>query len=394
MSQRVRTFVRNPSTAAGINGITVYLKRHSDNATVISDDTDANGLAEMSTGQVQYPGPCYLEYVSGSTYRRSGYVGGQIGGLIWADTINDYMKVADIGVVNGIGSDLAAFSAGTNMNITIPSGVAVLQDGITYVQENTQFVSLDTADPSNPRIDRIVIRLVREGQTQEGKITLETITGSPSVSPVAPGITQSSSTWDFSLAQVRVNAGVTSIAADKVTDERYSTTLGQSFAFKYPVSREAGDLFYIDANGRLARLPKGTSGQVLTMGASLPAWATGVSTGGLTVNFGNGVDVITGSEPPVYIEIPVDCTLNRWMVQGDVTGSIQFNVARAASGSSTYSNIHGTNPPKLSSQLTASSTDFTSWTASVSGLQKLKFSISGTPTNVRRVAVALRFTRN
>ncbi len=34
-----------------------------------------------------------------------------------------------------------------------------------------------------------------------------------------------------------------------------------------------GDLFYVDANGKFARLPKGTTGQVLTMSsAGLPSW--------------------------------------------------------------------------------------------------------------------------
>lgn len=394
MSKRLRTVVRNPSTAAGIPGITVAMKRHSDGTTITTDDTDANGLAEMTLDSVMYPGPAYLEYTSGSVYRRSGYVGGQIGGLIWSDTLNDFMSAHGIGVCNDIGENLQAFSLGTNMNVTVASGMAILKDGIPYVQESNQTVTIDTADGTNPRIDRIVVRLVREGQAQEGKITLEKITGSPSASPTVPGITQSSSTWDLSLCQVRVNAGVTSIAADKVTDERYSASLGQAYAFRFPLSIAPGDIFYIDASGRLTRLPKGTSGQVLTMGATIPAWSTGVSTGGLTVNFGNGVDVIGASEPPVYVELPVDVTLDRWMVQGDVSGSIQFNVAKATAGSSTYSNIHGTNPPKVTSALTASSTDFTSWTAGVSGLQKLKISISGTPTSMKRAALALRFTRN
>lgn len=35
-----------------------------------------------------------------------------------------------------------------------------------------------------------------------------------------------------------------------------------------------GDIFYVDANGKFARLPKGTTGQVLTMSSSgLPSWA-------------------------------------------------------------------------------------------------------------------------
>lgn len=297
MSKRLRTIVRDAETANGLPAITVSLKRHSDDVAIDTDDTDSTGLAEFTVADVGYPGPAYLEYTSGNVFRRSGYVGGQIGGLIWADTINDYMTTNGIGVVPGYLSDLACSSAGINMNVTVAAGMAVLKDGITYLFESSQSVTMDTADGTNPRIDRIVLRLVREGQAQEGKVTLEKVTGSPAASPTAPAITQSSSTWDLSLCQVRVNAGVSSIAADKVTDER-------TYSFQYPSTIVAGDIFYIDANGKLARLPKGTSGQVLTQGATIPSWATGVSVGGFSVNVGNSVDVITSSEPAIYLEVP------------------------------------------------------------------------------------------
>jgi hypothetical protein len=41
----------------------------------------------------------------------------------------------------------------------------------------------------------------------------------------------------------------------------------------------AGDLLYVDATGKLTRLPKGTAAQVLTMGATLPGWAAAAGGG-------------------------------------------------------------------------------------------------------------------
>jgi len=393
MSQRIRTIVRNPITGNGIAGITVSLKRHSDDGTITTADTDANGLAEFDLADVGYVGPAYLEYTSGDVYRRSGYIGGQIGGLIWSDTLNDIFTANGIGVVPGYLNGLAVSASGANMSVSIASGMAVLKDGIVYLWEEPQSVTMDTADGTHPRIDRIVLRLVREGQAQEGKVTLEKITGSPAASPSAPGITQSSTTWDLSLAQVRVNAGVSAVAADKVTDERYSTALTQAYSFAYPTGITAGDTFYIDTNGRLARLPKGTSGQVLTQGADIPAWNTGVSVGGITVNVGNSVDVILSSEPVIYVEFPFACDLTGWMVQGDVSGTIAFAVAKASSGSSSFSNIHGSNHPRLSAAQTASSTDMSSWTASITANQKLRISVTGTTTSIKRASCSLRFTR-
>lgn len=184
-----------------------------------------------------------------------------------------------------------------------------------------------------------------------------------------------------------------SIGADKVTDERYSSTLSQAYSFAYPTGLTPGDIFYIDANGKLARLAKGTSGQVLTQGATIPAWNTGVTAGGISVNVGNGSDVIASTEPAIYVEIPFACTLTGWMVQGDVSGSITFNVARAVSGSSTYSNIHGSNPPALSSAQTNSSTSMGTWTTSITANQKLRITLNGSATSITRAACALRFTR-
>jgi hypothetical protein len=272
-TRAVRTYVRDPTSGAGINAVTVSLKKHNGGATVTSDATDANGLAELDRDAVGYPGPAYLTFTSGSTTdTHSGNVVGQIAGLLWAADLPDALALFGIGVVPGVGSELAASSAGTDMEIDVAAGMAMLKDGQPYIQEATQAVVIGTSDPSNPRIDRVVLRLTREGQTDQGKIVLAVAEGTPAGSPVAPALTQTSATWEFSLAQVSVLAGVTSIAANKVTDERYSTSLGQAYAFLYPASRTAGDVFYVTAAGKLARLAIGSTGTYLRVTGGIPAW--------------------------------------------------------------------------------------------------------------------------
>jgi hypothetical protein len=49
--------------------------------------------------------------------------------------------------------------------------------------------------------------------------------GTPAPSPVPPGLTRTPETWELSLAQVRVEAGATSILSAKITDERGSASL-------------------------------------------------------------------------------------------------------------------------------------------------------------------------
>lgn len=269
-TKKIRGFVRDPATGAGINNVTVSLKAHNGGGTVTTDATDANGLFEIDHDTATYPGPAFLTFTHNSTTDiHSGNVVGQIGGLIFAADIPDVIALLGIGVANG----LAASSAGTDMEIDVTAGLAVLKDGFPYLQEATKAVVIGASDATHPRIDRVVLRLTREGQTDQGKIVLAVVAGTPAASPTAPSLTQSASTWEFSLAQVSVLATVTSIAADKVTDERYSTTLNQAYAFSYPTGLRAGDLFYVNASGVLTRLAIGTTNQVLIVSGGIPTWS-------------------------------------------------------------------------------------------------------------------------
>lgn len=300
MSSRIRGYVRNPTTGAGESGATVSIKKHSDNSTVTTDATDANGLYEVAADTVGYPGDIYETVTVGSTTKvRSGRVWGQLGGLIWASDVPDVFALLGIGVTNG----LAVSADGSDMNVDISAGMAILKDGCPYILEAADDLTIGAADGSNPRIDRIILRLTREGQTDQGKISLMVLAGTPAGSPSAPSLTQSSSTWDLSLAQVLVGTGVTTIASNKVTDER-------TYAFAYPSSIAAGDTFYVDASGILTRLAKGTSGQFLKIGATIPAWANVLAS-----DIGNGNLAFTG-----------DSTLTGNLV---VTGNAQLGNAAA-----------------------------------------------------------------
>jgi hypothetical protein len=114
----------------------------------------------------------------------------------------------------------------------------------------------------------VILRFYPPGVEEEGRVDLALLPGTPNASPVAPSLTQSAATfWEHPLADVRVDATVTSLAVDKVTDRR-------TWALVYPASVVAGDLFYADASGKLARLAKGTTNQYLKQGATIPAWDT------------------------------------------------------------------------------------------------------------------------
>jgi len=85
--------------------------------------------------------------------------------------------------------------------------------------QNTAFVtkSLAAADPDDPRIDRIILRL---DTTVDFEITIEVLEGTPGAVPAAPTLTQTDATYEISLAQVLVAALETSVSDTEITDER------------------------------------------------------------------------------------------------------------------------------------------------------------------------------
>lgn len=234
MPPRVRGYVRDPVSGGGASGATVDLKKHADGSTVTSDSTDANGLYEMANDTVGYPGPVYEEVTVGATTkRRSGNVSGQVGGFLWLSDIVDVFKSFGSGVLKNVGSELAVSADGADMQVDTAAGAAFIKDGAVYVQEAVKALTIGAADATNPRIDRIVLRMTREGQSEQGKIVHAVLAGTAAASPSAPALTQSSTLWEISLAQVRVDAAVTTIASGKVTDERtyaYFGTAAGTFA--------------------------------------------------------------------------------------------------------------------------------------------------------------------
>jgi hypothetical protein len=101
-------------------------------------------------------------------------------------------------------------TAGTGLQIQVDTGLAVVI-GIWCYNDAQFAINLATADPTNPRIDNIVIHVNRTASTDSAGVAAFTaaliaITGTPAGGPVAPAVTQNSSTWEMSLNNVRVNA--------------------------------------------------------------------------------------------------------------------------------------------------------------------------------------------
>jgi hypothetical protein len=173
-----------------------------------------------------------------------------------------------IGVLGGVvGGAGLAVGAGTGMTVTVAPGSFVVPNsstptagGYASTLSSQATLTVQTADPSNPRIDIIVANVVDNGNnTSFGQVQI--ITGVAAPSPSAPSAPSNSVT----LAQLSVPAGTSSITAGLITDKRtYTTTTGGVLvAPKGTVAGYTGQVgydaqsgsFYHNAAGGAAPLP-------------------------------------------------------------------------------------------------------------------------------------------
>lgn len=108
---------------------------------------------------------------------------------------------------------------GTGMNVSVASGKAWLNSGYFYYLSDTATLSIDASDSVLKRIDRIVVRWDDENR----EIGLAVVKGTAASTPVAPTLTRAGDIYEMGIATVYVAAGVTSIAADAITDTRLET---------------------------------------------------------------------------------------------------------------------------------------------------------------------------
>ncbi len=114
-----------------------------------------------------------------------------------------------------------------NMTVNVASGwcaiVGTPSNSGTYVAYNdgTTVLTITTADPSLPRVDRIVVTVndsFYSGATNN--VTFQVLAGTPAASPSAPATPNNS----ISLATIAVAALATSVVAGNITDTRSLTT--------------------------------------------------------------------------------------------------------------------------------------------------------------------------
>lgn len=186
---------------------------------------------------------------------------------------NDRLTMQALWASTGIiGSSSVAVTPNSpaGMSVRVASGWAAIVGttqanmGVyTVYNDATQVLTVTTANPTNPRIDRVVITVQDAYYTGAfNDVIFQVLAGTPAGSPVAPATPANS----ISLATIAVGAGVTQINTGDITDTRVEVTTNLA----------VGDITAVVAGTGLTG--GGTSGSVTLNIDSSVATLTGTQT--------------------------------------------------------------------------------------------------------------------
>jgi len=143
------------------------------------------------------------------------------------DRLSMQAIIASTGII-GTASLAVTQAASPAMAVQVATGWGAVVGNYTTNMGVYQFyndaatqLTVTTSNPSNPRIDRVVVTILDAYYTgSSNTVTFQVIAGTPASSPTAPAIPQNS----ISLATIAVAAGATSITNANITDTRVDVT--------------------------------------------------------------------------------------------------------------------------------------------------------------------------
>lgn len=134
-----------------------------------------------------------------------------------------YLAGRASGVFSGA-EDFPVTAAG-GLTVTVGAGRGWVHPsrftGYSITKREADTLTLPLADPSLPRIDRIVMRYDAGARAA----SLQVLQGTASSTPTAPAISRTELTYDLCLAEIARPAGSTSISTGQITDTRLDEAL-------------------------------------------------------------------------------------------------------------------------------------------------------------------------
>jgi hypothetical protein len=264
---------------------------------------------------------------------------------------NDRLSMQAIIATTGIigTSSLAVTQAGTpGMAVQVATGWGAIVGDFTTNMGVYQFyndaatqLSITAANPTNPRIDRVVVTVNDSYYTgATNNVTFTVVAGTPAGSPTAPATPTNS----ISLATIAVAAGATSILNANITDTRVSVTTNLPVGDLTEVQGGTG-ITVTNGTGPIPSVALTTPVAVANGGTGITSFGTGVATflgtptsanlaAALTDETGTGANVF-GTAPTISSGILTDAIVRGMeedvnVVASAATGTINFNVETAS----------------------------------------------------------------
>lgn len=131
------------------------------------------------------------------------------------------------GLTSGVFSSAEDFpvTAAGGLKVTVGAGRGWVHPsrftGYSITKRETDTLTLPLADPSLPRIDRIIMRYDAGARAA----SLQVLQGTASSTPTAPAISRTELIYDLCLAEITRPAGSTSISTGQITDTRLDEAL-------------------------------------------------------------------------------------------------------------------------------------------------------------------------
>ena len=131
------------------------------------------------------------------------------------------------GLTSGVFSSAEDFpvTAAGGLKVTVGAGRGWVHPsrftGYSITKRESDTLALPLADPSLPRIDRIVMRYDAGARAA----SLQVLQGTASSTPTAPAISRTELIYDLCLAEITRPAGSTAVTTDQITDTRLDEKL-------------------------------------------------------------------------------------------------------------------------------------------------------------------------
>ena len=196
------------------------------------------------------------------------------------DRLSMQAIIATSGIIN-TASFLVTQAAAPAMAVQSAAGWGAIVGSFTTNMGVYQFyndaatqLTVTTANPSNPRIDKVVVTVSDAYYTgSSNTVAFQVIAGTPAASPVAPATPVDS----LSLATIAVAAGATSITNANITDTRVSVTTNLPVGDLTEVAAGTG-ITVTSGTGPIPSVALTTPVAVANGGTGITSFGTGIAT--------------------------------------------------------------------------------------------------------------------